>query len=125
IIESDYLKDTEEDRSDDYEKLSEEQESIRETISSVSDISSANHPISWTLDSDKDDATKIITKLEEKLDSFTRKEDDSQTKELLHQIAVAMKNAKTNRSEERRVGKEGNSKNVGLPELKDNTQVKK
>lgn len=125
IIESDYLKDTEEDISDDYEKLSEEQESIRETISSVSDISSANHPISWTLDSDKDDATKIITKLEEKLDSFTRKEDDSQTKELLHQIEVAMKNAKTNDGTARFTDYKGNSKNVGLPELKDYNQGKK
>jgi len=125
IIESDYLKDTEEDISDDYEKLSEEQESIRETISSVSDISSANHPISWTLDSDKDDATKIITKLEEKLDSFTRKEDDSQTKELLHQIEVAMKNAKTNDGTARFIDYKGDSKNVGLPELKDYNQAQK
>src|SRR5699024_8446552 len=125
IIESDYLKDTEEDISDDYEKLSEEQESIRETISSVSDISSANHPISWTLDSDKEDATKIITKLEEKLDSFTGRGDDSQTKELLHQIEVAMKNAKTNDGTARFTDYKGDSKNIGLPGLKDYNQGKK
>lgn len=32
---------------DDYDRLSEERESVRETIASVSDISSANHPTTY------------------------------------------------------------------------------
>ncbi|GGK05373.1 hypothetical protein GCM10007063_29730 [Lentibacillus kapialis] len=44
VIESNYLKNIEQDVSDDYDRLSKEQEAVRQTIASVSDICSASHP---------------------------------------------------------------------------------
>src|SRR5699024_8998407 len=96
IILNDYLKDTEEDVSDHYEELSEKQDTINETIHSVADVSSATAPSFSQVTSNAEEAVKVITDLEEKLDLFTSTEDASQTKELLHQIEVTMKNAKTN-----------------------------
>ncbi|MBO1003922.1 T7SS effector LXG polymorphic toxin [Pseudogracilibacillus auburnensis] len=58
IIESDYLVETEGVMNNDYERLSEEQESIRETIANVSDISSADNPYIMSLDSNYKSAVK-------------------------------------------------------------------
>src|SRR5699024_11368265 len=96
IILNDYIKDTEENVSDDYEELSEDQDTINGTIDNVADISSATAPSFSKVTSNAEEAVKVITDLEEKLDSFTSTGDASQTKDLLHQIEVTMKNAKTN-----------------------------
>src|SRR5690625_3733175 len=124
IILNDYLKDTEEDVSDDYEELSEKQDTINETIDNVADISSATAPNFSKVTSNAEEAVKVITDLEEKLDSFTSTGDTSQTKDLLHQIEVAMKNAKTNDGTARFTDYKGDSKNVGLAKLKDYNQGK-
>src|SRR5690625_164852 len=124
IIQSDYLKDTEEDVSDDYEKLNEKQDMVNETIDSVADISSATAPSFSKVTSNAEEAVKVITDLEEKLDSFTSTGDTSQTKDLLHQIEVTMKNAKTNDGTARFTDYKGDSKNVGLAKLKDYNQGK-
>ncbi|MFD1361465.1 T7SS effector LXG polymorphic toxin [Lentibacillus salinarum] len=120
IIESDYLNDTEADVNDDYDRLSEGQESVRETISSVSDITSARHSNSSTLDADKADVIKTITNLEEDLDSFTSEgnQEISQTEDLLHQIEVAINNAGAVTGQTRFTDYKGNSATVGLPALK-------
>src|SRR5690625_3720183 len=124
IILNDYLKDTEEDVSDDYEELSENQDTINETIDNVADISSATAPSFSKVTSNAEEAVKVITDLEEKLDSFTSTGDTSQTKDLLHQIEVTMKNAKTNDGTARFTDYKGDSKNVGLAKLKDYNQGK-
>jgi len=124
IIQSDYLKDTEEDVSDDYEKLNEKQDMVNETIDSVADISSATAPSFSKVTSNAEEAVKVITDLEEKLDSFTSTGDTSQTKDLLHQIEVTMKNAKINDGTARFTDYKGDSKNVGLAKLKDYNQGK-
>jgi len=124
IIQSDYLKDTEEDVSDDYEELSEKHDTVNEIIDSVADISSATAPSFSKVTSNAEEAVKVITDLEEKLDSFTSTGDASQTKDLLHQIEVTMKNAKTNDGTARFMDYKGDSKNVGLAKLKDYNQGK-
>src|SRR5699024_7745631 len=124
IIQSDYLKDTEEDVSDDYEKLNEKQDMVYENIDSVADISSATAPSFSKVTSNAEEAVKVITDLEEKLDSFTSTGDASQTKDLLHQIEVTMKNAKTNDGIARFTDYKGDSKKVGLAKLKDYNQGK-
>ncbi|HLQ97663.1 MAG TPA: T7SS effector LXG polymorphic toxin [Candidatus Dormibacteraeota bacterium] len=124
IILNDYLKDTEEDVSDDYEELSEKQDTINGTIDNVADISSATAPSFSKVTSNAEEAVKVITDLEEKLDSFTSTGDASQTKDLLHQIEVTMKNAKTNDGIARFTDYKGDSKKVGLAKLKDYNQGK-
>src|SRR5690625_1445514 len=124
IIQSNYLKDTEEDVSDDYEKLNEKQDTVNDTIDSVADISSATTPKFSNVTSNAEEAVKTITDLEEKLDSFTSTGDTSQTKDLLHQIEVTMKNAKTNDGTARFTDYKGDSKNVGLAKLKDYNEGK-
>lgn len=119
IIDSDYLNETEQDISGDYDRLSEEQEAVRKTLSSVSDISSASHPISFTFDGDKDDVIETITDLEEKLDSFKNegKQQISETEELLHHIEVTLKNAGSVKGDARFTDYKGDSTAVGLPVL--------
>jgi len=125
IIQNDYLEDTEKNVSDDYEELNEKQDTVNETIDSVADISSATAPKFSNVTSNAEEAVKVITDLEEKLDSFTSTGDTSQTKDLLHQIEVTMKNAKTNDGAARFTDYKGDSKNVGLVKLKDYNQDKK
>ncbi|QKY69799.1 T7SS effector LXG polymorphic toxin [Lentibacillus sp. CBA3610] len=121
IIESDYLNETERDIIDDYDRLSEEQDGVREILSSVSDISSANQPFSFTLDADKDDAVKTVTELEGELASFTSEGKGliSQTEDLLHQIEVTLNNAGAVKGDARFTDYKGNSTTVGLAALKD------
>ncbi|WP_449354446.1 hypothetical protein ACUL41_15305 [Virgibacillus natechei] len=120
IIESDYLTDTEEDINDNYYKLSGEQESVRETIANVSDITTANQPLSWSLDTDKDFVIKTITDLEEELDSFTSEgsEQISETEYLLHHIEKTINNAGAVTGDARFTDYKGTSTAVGLPVLK-------
>ncbi|GGK09153.1 transposase [Lentibacillus kapialis] len=127
IIKSNYLQDTEADVNDDYDRLNEEKESIREILSSVSDISSASQPSSWTLEADKDDAIETITDLKEKLDSFTSegKQQILQTEDLLHQIEVALNNAGAVQGDARFTDYRGNSSAVGLSVLRDYNANKK
>jgi len=61
IIQNDYLKETEEDVSDDYEELSEKHDTVNETIDSVADISSATAPSFSNVTSNAEEAVKVIT----------------------------------------------------------------
>lgn len=120
IIEKHYLMDTEENMKDDYDRLSEEQESVRETIASVSDISSANHPSTISLNSNHRSSIKIITNLESDLESYTSagRTEISQIEEMLHHLELAIKNAGAVSGSARFTDYAGNSKSAGLAILK-------
>ncbi|MFS0752067.1 T7SS effector LXG polymorphic toxin [Oceanobacillus sp. 1P07AA] len=121
IIVSDYVKDLELDIKEDWEKLNLEQDTVRETIKSVSDITSAIHPNYYPPEADKDDVINIITNLEEELNSFTSvgKEEISSIEDLLNQVATAIENAGTVEGEGRFTDYIGSSTTVGLSYLKD------
>ncbi|GAB3799600.1 T7SS effector LXG polymorphic toxin [Virgibacillus kimchii] len=121
IIESDYLMDTEGDVNDSYDRLSAEQESVRETIASVSDISSANHPSTMSLNSDYRSVIKVITDLERSLESYTTagRSEISETEELLHHIEKAIQNAGAVAGPGRFTDYQGNVSSVGLHALRE------
>lgn len=120
IIEKNYIMDTEANVKDDYDRLSEERESVRETIASVSDISSANHPSTISLTSDYRSSIKVITDLESDLESYTSagRPEISQIEEMLHHLEIAIKNAGAVSGSARFTDYTGNSKSAGLAILK-------
>ena len=95
VIDSNYLADTKMDIEEQYAQLSSEYQTINKTISSVADITNAAVPSFSYVENDENKVNEEITDLEDKLSSFTSegKQDDSQTKELLHHIEVTMNNA--------------------------------
>ncbi|MFD1335880.1 T7SS effector LXG polymorphic toxin [Oceanobacillus iheyensis] len=121
IIDSDYVKDLELDIKEDWEKLSLEQDKVRETMNSVSDITSAIHPNYYPPEADKDDVIKIITNLEQELNSFTNvgQEEISSIEDLLNQVATTIENAGTVEGEGRFTDYIGTSTTLGLSYLKD------
>ncbi|OEH54451.1 hypothetical protein AQ616_11880 [Oceanobacillus sp. E9] len=121
IIVSSYGKDLELDIKDDWEQLSLEQDTVRETIKSVSDITSAIHPNYYRTDTDKSDVIEIITNLEEDLNSFTSvgQEETSSIENLLKQVAMTIENAGTVEGEGRFTDYIGTSTTLGLSYLKD------
>ncbi|WP_249870760.1 hypothetical protein [Oceanobacillus saliphilus] len=103
-----------------YDRLSQEQEAVRETIASNSDISSANQPSSASVDSDHRYVVKVITELEKDLESNTSagRPEIAQIEEKLHHMEVAIKNAGAVSGSARFTDYARNSKSVGLPILK-------
>gem|GEM_PF-4606207 len=120
ILEKNYLMDTKENVEDDYDRLSGERESVRETIASVSDISGANHPSTILLNSDYKSSIKVITDLESDLESYTSagRPEISQIEEMLHHLEIAIKNAGAVSGSARFTDYAGNSKSAGLAMLK-------
>lgn len=121
IIEKNYLMDTEANVNDDYDRLTEEQESIREIIASVSDISSASQPITMTVSSKHRSTIKVITDLDRDLDSYTSagRREISETEEILHHLDIAIQNAGATSGSARFTNYAGNSKSVGLARLQE------
>lgn len=95
IVNSGYLESTETDIDETYESFIEEQELVRKILAEVSDISSANHPSTLTFNSTYDKVHKIITKLQENLESYTSKdiEGSSEIDELHEQIETTIKDS--------------------------------
>ncbi|MEC5425188.1 T7SS effector LXG polymorphic toxin [Virgibacillus sp. C22-A2] len=120
IVESNYLMDTEGAVSDDFDLLSEERESIRETIASVSDISSANQPSTMSVNSNHKSTIKVITDLESDLESYisSGRPEIAQIEEMLHHLEIAIKNAGAVAGSARFTDYAGNSKSAGLAILK-------
>lgn len=121
IIDSDYVKDLELDIKEYWKKLSLEQDTVRETIKSVSDITSAIHPNYYPPEADKSDVIKIITSLEDELNSFTSvgQEEISSIEDLLNQVATTIENTGTVEGEGRFTDYIGTSTTLGLSYLKD------
>ncbi|MFD1169422.1 T7SS effector LXG polymorphic toxin [Oceanobacillus caeni] len=119
LIKSDYLKDTEEDITDVFEKLDAEQKSVREIINSVSDISSASAPSTYSARYAKNDAVDTLTELDEDLDSFSSTgKQISEIEDLLNHIKATINNAGAVAGSGRFTDYTGNSMTVGLPMLK-------
>ncbi|WP_158701618.1 T7SS effector LXG polymorphic toxin [Lentibacillus sp. Marseille-P4043] len=127
IIESDYLTDTEMDVDEKYEELNFEHQVINRTISSVADITSATTPNFSPVTNDENEVIEEITDLEDKFTSFTSegKEHDSEIKELLHHIEVAMNRAGRSIGEARFADYKSKSTEVGLGALKDYNEGKR
>jgi len=119
LIKSDYLKDTEEDITDDFEKLDTEQENVREIINSVSDISSASAPGFSSAKFDKNNVVDTLTELDEDLASFadTGKQ-ISEIEDLLNHIKTTINNAGAVAGSGRFTDYKGISMTAGLPVLK-------
>ncbi|MBT2598932.1 MULTISPECIES: T7SS effector LXG polymorphic toxin [unclassified Oceanobacillus] len=124
IIESDYLKDTEADISEYYEKLYNQYEAIKEAVDSVTDISTATAPIFYSVNKDKNESNKVITELDEKLAIFISGNEVSEIKNLIHQIESTMSRAQKNEGVDRFADYTSASDNSGLAALKDYNEGK-
>ncbi|WP_077596322.1 T7SS effector LXG polymorphic toxin [Oceanobacillus kimchii] len=124
IIESDYLKNTEADISEYYEKLYDKYEAIKEAVDSVADITAANAPIFYSVNKDKIQSNKVITELDEKLAIFISENDVSEIKDLIHQIESTMNRAQKNEGVDRFADYTSASDNSGLAALKDYNEGK-
>ncbi|MEN1967636.1 T7SS effector LXG polymorphic toxin [Lentibacillus sp. N15] len=121
IVESDYLNNPESKVDKKYAQLEFEYQSINRTINDVSDISSATTPSFSSVKNNESTVIETIIDLEDKLSSFTSegKEHDSETKELLHHLEVAVNSAGTKNGRERFTDFTTVTAYVGLPVLKD------
>ncbi|SHM54865.1 T7SS effector LXG polymorphic toxin [Gracilibacillus kekensis] len=88
IVQSDYLEDLDYQIDLDYQKLDSIQLTIKRTINSVSDITSAGAPTFYDVTNDKKEVEKLIENLDSNLASFTREGsyNDSRTKSLIERI---------------------------------------
>uniref|UniRef100_UPI001E352DAC T7SS effector LXG polymorphic toxin n=1 Tax=Gracilibacillus suaedae TaxID=2820273 RepID=UPI001E352DAC len=120
IIESNYVRDTMEDVSEDYEALQTHRDSVSSTISSISDISSATTPSFVAINNDKYSVINVGDNLQEDLDSFTTtgRSSNSQTEELLKEIKNTLNNAGAVSGKARFTDYKGDSRNAGLAVLK-------
>ncbi|MGX4669000.1 T7SS effector LXG polymorphic toxin [Cerasibacillus sp. JNUCC 74] len=121
VIDSNYLTDTKMDLEEQYAQLSSEYQTINRTISNVVDITNASVPSFSSVENDENRVNEEITDLKDQLASFTSegKQNDSQTKELLHHIEVTMNNAGRSRGQSRFSNYTIGTAYVGLPVLKD------
>ncbi|WP_018932442.1 T7SS effector LXG polymorphic toxin [Gracilibacillus lacisalsi] len=120
IIESNYVRDTMEDVSEDYEALQTHHDSVSSTISSISDISSATTPSFVAIINDKHSVINVGDNLQEDLDSFTTtgRSSNSQTEELLKEIKTTLNNAGAVSGSARFTDYKGDSRTSGLAVLK-------
>src|SRR5699024_9280906 len=95
LIKSNYLQDVKEDINEIFEDLEKQDEIIHDTIKEVSDISPATPPSFSDVDEWKKKAIKNLTELDEDLSSFNGVGDETDVKEIMHQIETVMSNAKT------------------------------
>jgi uncharacterized protein YukE len=125
IVESDYLNETKMDVDDEYENINGERQSINRTINDVADISSVTAPVFSSVTNDKNEAVETIFDMEEDLASFTSEgsQHDSQTKDLLHQIEVAINRANAQSGTARFTDYESRSTDVGLAVLRGYTNT--
>jgi uncharacterized protein YukE len=120
IVESDYLNEIKMDADDNYENVNAERQSINRTINNVADISSVAAPVFSSVTNDKNEAVETIFDLEEDLSLFTSEgsDHDSQTKDLLHHIEVAINRANSQAGESRFTNYQSSSTTVGLGVLR-------
>ncbi|MBU8790683.1 LXG domain-containing protein [Oceanobacillus caeni] len=120
LIKSDYLKNKEEDMNDDYKKLDAAQQTVRDIINSVEDISSATAPSTASIDTAKNDAVDTLIELEENLNSFTSEGEDqiSDIDTLLSNIEMTINDAGAVSGSGRFMDYTGTSMTLGLPILK-------
>nr|WP_289038427.1 T7SS effector LXG polymorphic toxin [uncultured Allobacillus sp.] len=120
IVQSDYLNEIRADVESEYERLENEQDRVREVISSVSDISTANHPIVFSMSRDYRETVETVTELEDNFNSFTQtgNQEVNQIEETIHQIEKALSYAGAVSGSARFTNYRGNGTSTGLPALK-------
>ncbi len=120
IVQSDYLAEMTNDLEDSHNRLENEQDRVREIIGSVSDISTANQPIAFSIRRDYRDTKEVLTELEENFDSFAQSgnQEVSQIEEILHQIERALSHAGAVSGSARFTNYQGSGTSAGLPALK-------
>jgi len=119
IIKSSYLQEVKEDINEVFEDLEKQDEIIHDTIKEVSDISSATPPSFSDVDEWKKKAIKKFTELEEDLSSFNGVGDETNVKEIMHQIETVMSNAKTSEGKARFADFKGATRSGELAKLID------
>src|SRR5690625_3879606 len=117
IIKSSYLQEVKEDINEVFEDLEKQDEIIHDTIKEVSDISSATPPSFSDVDEWKKKAIKKLTELDEDISSFNGVGDETDVKEIMHQIETVMSNAKTSEGKARFADFEGASQGSELAKL--------
>ena len=125
IIKSSYLQEVKEDINEVFEDLEKQDEIIHDTIKEVSDISSATSPSFSDVDEWKKKAIKNLTELDEDLSSFNGVGDETDVKEIMHQIETVMSNAKTSEGKARFAEFEGASEGSELAKLQSYNADKK
>ncbi|MGP4040976.1 T7SS effector LXG polymorphic toxin [Gracilibacillus sp. D59] len=125
IIESNYVRDTTEDTKDDYTTLSEQHDSVRSTIHSVADISSATVPSFALVRDDKNTLIHLSENLQEDLDSFTKegRNANSEIESVLQDVKATLNNAGAVSGSARFTNYQGNSTAIGLANLKEYNQA--
>lgn len=101
IIRSNYLKEIKKEMQKVYEKLTDEDENIYDTIQEVTDISSATAPSFTDVKEWKDNSIDKINEVNEDLTSFTSTGDEADVDEIMHQIEVVMESVQTNKGQSR------------------------
>lgn len=121
IIDMNYLRDIEMDINEEYGKLENENDYVRNTINSVSDISSVVAPVFTNVINDKIESVETIIDLEEKLSSFTEsnKDSSSETNSLIQNIEATISRASKNTGEARFSDYQSGSSDAGLTVLKE------
>lgn len=117
IIESTYLQDVKEDINEVFEKILELDEAIHDTISEVSDISSATSPDFSDVQEWKKKSIKQLKEVDEDLDEFTGKSNEVDVESIMHQIETVMSKARTSKGKARFAEFPGASKISELSEL--------
>ncbi|GIO23673.1 T7SS effector LXG polymorphic toxin [Oceanobacillus sp. J11TS1] len=125
VIRSTYLEEIKEDINEVFEDLEKLDEDIYDTIQEVSDISSATSPSFSDVADYKKQTIKKIKELEEDLDSFTSKGDETDVKAIMNQIETVMNNAKSSEGEARFADFKGASQSSELVKLQEYSQAKK
>lgn len=101
IIRSNYLKEIKKEMQKVYEKLTDEDENIYDTIQEVTDISSATAPSFTDVKEWKDNSIDKINEVNEDLTSFTSTGDEADVDEIMHQIEVVMESVQTHSGQSR------------------------
>ncbi|MFV8828648.1 T7SS effector LXG polymorphic toxin [Alkalihalobacterium sp. APHAB7] len=121
IIKSDYVRDAMEDVIERYEALEVQQETVNNTIRSVSDISSATTPSFSFVRNDNDTAVNAAENLLDDLNSFTSigRSSTSQIESLLQEIKTTLNHAGAVSGSARFTDYKGASATSGLAMLKE------
>src|SRR5699024_4384242 len=122
---SSYLQEVKEEINEVFEDLEKQDEIIHDTIKEVSDISTATPPSFSDVNEWKKKAIKKLTELDEDLSSFNGVGDETDVKEIMHQIETVMSNAKTSEGKARFADFEGASQGSELAKLQDYNEDKK
>lgn len=122
-INSNYLLDTKDNVETTYEQLEKEHQSIIDTINSVLDISNVSKPDFASVTNDNQEVSKSLADLNEKLETYTATEVDSDIEELLYHIKLTIDRAGTTKGEKRFTNYVNTLDINGLPVLKEHVSA--